>query len=141
MAAPYLTKAQAVTRLSDPDTGYGYTAAEAGIITGGDLRAASDELDAMSPFIGARPDDDQVREWPRQLRLRGTPGDPAETPDPVLDWVALKAFELSADEDPAIKSHSVLDESITYAVPAASKTQKRMARLLDPYLLWTGSRT
>ena len=134
MAAPYLTRAEAASRLTDPETGYGFTAEEAGVISGGDLRAASDELDAMGPFVDSPSDPTQERQWPRNAPGSSGPG----MPDAVLDWVALRAYQLSSDDEPPVRSEGAGGVSVSYAVPKLSQSGKRMERLLAPYLLWTG---
>jgi hypothetical protein len=124
--APYLTSTEITTRLSGR---FAVTAT----ITAGDAEIASDDLDGAGPFIGAKQASDQPRQFPRTLNPDGTENTSTVAPTAVLDWIALRAHQLSSDEGPAIKSHSVIDESITYASPKTSQTEKRMARLLVPY--------
>lgn len=122
--APYLTPAQIATRLLDRFS-------IAATVTPGDADIASDELDALGPFVGVKETAGQVREWPRVL----SDGiGPAVTPEAVKDWIALRAYQLSSDEDPAITRETILDASWTYAEPKLSTSQKRMSYLLAPFL-------
>lgn len=135
MAEPYLTTDQARARLAD----FGIAPPEAQPFAG-DLRAASDELDSMAPFLGVLRDPLQHREWPRVVRLDDLEKPADYVPDAVLDWVALRAYQLSTDEEPAVKSEGAGRVSVTYLHGKFSQTEKRMSGLLDPYLLRTGSR-
>lgn len=139
MASPYLTKARAVSRLTDEEEGYGLTPEEAGAVTGGDLRLASDALDSMAPFEGERAQRDQEREFPRVMYV-GDSRAGATVPDAVLDWVALKALELSAEHEPGVRSEGAGRVSVSYSEPKRSQLERRMDGLIEPYLLKTGSR-
>ena len=139
MASPYLTKAEAVSRLTDEETGYGLTPEEAGVITGGDLRLASDQLDGLAPFVGRRTDTIQEREWPRDMLLL-RPDSELTIPDAVLDWVALKALDLANEHEPGVRSESAGKVSVSYSEPKRSQLERRMAGLIEPYLLKVGSR-
>lgn len=123
--APYLTATQINTRLYDR---FGITAT----VTDADAEIASAELDSLAPFKGEKADPDQERQFPR--------GDDAAVPEPILDAVALLAYQAVEDEGPAIQSESVLDQSITYASPKVTQTSRRVLALVAPYLLRTGSR-
>lgn len=124
MAEPYLTATQAQARLGK----YG----ESGEVTAGDLAIASDAVDSMGPFKGARLDKDQTRAFPRdEIRSGDTEG---VVPDSVLDAVALLALSEADDETGVtIKSESVLDKSVTYAAPVRSRSSRRVNALLSPY--------
>ncbi len=125
MAEPYLTEEQARARLAE----YGIAP---DVLTRGDLRVASNELDVM-PLIGERYADGQGRAFPRSVTR---PGDvEGEIPGAVLDWIALRAYQLSSDEDPTVTSEGAGSVSVSYARPKLSQTEKRMARLLAPYLV------
>lgn len=100
----------------------------------GDLYTATYELDSYARFIGERQADDQALAFPRTLNPDGTDNAEITVPDAVLDWVALRAYQLSVNEGPPVKSESVLDQSVTYAFASTSQTAKRMAGLLTPYL-------
>ncbi len=128
---PYLTADEIIDRLSDR---FGIEAE----ILDGDAEIASDELDSMSPFIGARAEESQERDWPRYLRLWEDPGTP-EMPDAVLDWVALKAYSLSIEHEPGVRSEGAGRVSVSYSEPKRSQLERRMSRLLDPYLLRIGT--
>lgn len=143
MAAPYLTADEAKVRLSDPATGYGFTAEEVSGISRGDVMAASSDLDAMGPFVGRRTDPNQEREWPRKFGgdlLEDAPSilNPYVTPDAVLDWVALRAYQLSQDDEAPVSSESAGRAGQSFARPKLSRTERLMASLLDPYLLRVG---
>lgn len=132
--AGYLTTEEAQTRLSER---YGITAT----LTTGDVEAASDELDDMTPFIGSRYSDDiniQARPFPRDETLSGD-GEGA-VPERVLDWVALRAYQLATDEEPPVTSESAGGVSVSYKTPKVSQTDRRMAALLSPYLRQVGRR-
>lgn len=126
-ATPYLTTEEARVRLSD----YGITP---GLPDGqpfaGDLRAASEDLDSLAPFTGfAYPE--QEREFPRIGQ--------DSVPDGVLDWVALRALQLSADEEPAVRSEGAGGVRVEYLYGKYALSERRMSALLEPYLLRTGS--
>jgi len=131
--APYLDNTEIATRLLDR---FDITA----VIVKADADIASSELDAAGPFIGEKLDTvtPQALQFPRDTNPDGTDNADEEIPPPVLDWVALRAFQLSTDEDPAVKSESAGRVSVTYADPKPSQNEVRMARLLVPYQLNTG---
>lgn len=122
--AAYLSDTEAAARLQDR---YNITAAP----VLGDLEAASGELDA-SPLVGWRYDLNQEREFPRSVTLAGDVE--GEVPEAVLDWVALRAYQLLEDESPAVQSEGARGVNVSYAEPKLSQTEKRMKRLLAPYL-------
>lgn len=124
--APYLTATELEVRLASR---FGITAE----VTDGDADIASDELDASGPFVGERQAGGQVRAFPRTLNPDGTDNASAEVPPAVLDWVTLRAYALSVDEEPAVKSESIMDSTTVYAEPRRSQTERRMERLLAPY--------
>lgn len=125
--ASYLTAAQIATRLSDR---FAITAT----ITAGDADIASNELDASGPFIGEKQVSTQERAFPRSVNPDGSVNSTTTLPDAVLDWIALRAYQLSVDDDSAVKSESVGDISITYASSRLPLSKKRMTLLLVPYL-------
>ena len=98
----------------------------------GDAEIASDELDAMTPFAGYKTDSEQERQFPRN-------GDTV-VPDAVLDWVALKALDLSDEHEPGVSSEGAGRVNVSYSEPKRSQLERRMAGLIDPYLLKVGSR-
>jgi hypothetical protein len=130
VATPYLTRAQYATRTGTP---------EADAPSEYELRLASDAVDAMGPYIGRRYSDTQERAFPRSITL---PGDTeGAVPERVLDAVVeLARSEQSGEDDTPITSHSVLDESVTYAVPKTPKSVRRVGALLSPYWLKVGMR-
>lgn len=128
MAAPYLTTSEALARL-------GKWGVEAEVYEG-DLLIASDNLDALSPFVGERYDPDQERAFPRSETL---PGDTeGVVPDRVLDAVALLAAQEAEGAPAAVKSESVLDHSITYETAVKPQTVRRTLALVKPYQRRTG---
>lgn len=133
MADPYLTKAQAVTRLE----AYDIATESAALITDPDLRMASDELDdSKGPFRGERPYD-QERQFPR---VDPDTGDPEATvPEAVFDWVALRAYQIAIDEAPAVKSEGAGRVSVSYFAPKVPQIERRMCALIKPLQRKTGS--
>jgi hypothetical protein len=123
----YLTTDQAEARLEDR---FSITAT----VTEGDLDAASYALDASGPFIGERLDSTQELAFPRNLNPDGTLNTDEDAPSRILDWVALKAYQLSVNEDPLVTSESIGMASKTYATPKGSQTDRRMEALLSVYL-------
>jgi hypothetical protein len=90
--APYLNAGQARDRLSSR---FGITADP----KDGDLDAASDELDARGPFIGEKyAPSTQARAFPRDVTVLGDTA--GVVPERVLDWVALRAYQLSIEDVP-----------------------------------------
>ncbi len=120
----YQTVAEAEARLQ---TRYNLEAS----LTIGDVMLASLDLDGLAPFEGEKTDSGQAREFPRD-------GD-TETPDAVLDWVALRAYALVSEEKEGVTRRRVDVLSIEHA-PAYSRTARRLQKLLDPYLQRTGAR-
>ena len=123
----YLTRSEALLLLEAFDV----SADAADALTDADLDAASDELDELAPFKGDKPTG-QARQFPRDLD--------EEVPAPILRWVALRAYDLAANVAPPIKSTSAGRVSVTYERPKASQVERRLERLIDPYLLQYGTR-
>lgn len=130
--APYLTADEAETLLEDR-FGVIFTPTE------GDMDAASYEIDASGPFIGTRYDSEQERAFPRSLEPDGTEG-AGTVPDAILDAASLMAYRLSADDPPPVTSEGAGSVSVSYGAPKPSQAERRIARLLAPYLLKVGSR-
>lgn len=105
----------------------------------GDLETASDALDSMAPFEGERTQHDQEREFPRVVHV-GDSRNAATVPGAVLDWVALKALELSSEHEPGVRSEGAGRVSVSYSEPKRSQLERRMDGLIEPYLLKTGRR-
>jgi hypothetical protein len=126
--ASYETNEQMQTRLSQR---FGITAE----ITVGDADIASNDVDSLGPFIGSRLADDQERQFPRNVNPDGSTNAVTDPPEAVLDWVALRAYQLSNDEDPAIKSETVGRASVVYLRGKLSRIERRMSGLLTPYLI------
>lgn len=129
----YLTGAEIATRLAArfPDL-------PEVTVGDGDAEIASAELDAAGPFIGGRLDSDQEHAFPRSVTPAGETNEDTDPPDAVLDWVALNAYRVSRADAPAVTSESARGVSVTYASPAPSQAERRMAGLLAPYLLYFG---
>jgi hypothetical protein len=132
--APYLTRSEALLRLE----AYGLTAEQTDVITEPDVESASDDLDGLAPFNGARPAT-QARQFPRmdaELDAEDNPIIPAA----ILNWVALRAYEVAANVAPPIRSTGAGRVSVTYDRPKPNQVERRMERLIDPYLLKRGTR-
>ncbi len=121
----YLTAPAARERLSNR---FGITANP----LDGDLDAASDELDARGPFLGERyASNEQARAFPRSVTA---PGDTVGVvPERVLDWVALRAYQLGQEDLPPVSGEAVLDDQVRYARPKKSRVERLMKSLLVPY--------
>ena len=127
--APYLSNTAMAARLA---ARYPRSFPTAPVIDGGDADIASDKLDASGPFLGEKYDPAQARQFPRTyLRDGDVPG---AVPDGVLEWVALRAYRLSEDDEPAIASEGIGDIRVSYATPKLSQATERMTGLLRPYL-------
>ena len=123
--SPYLTTTDAQNRLSTRfDIG-------SPALTGGDVDSASDDLDAMGPFVGARHTSGQARQFPRSVTLTGDAA--GVVPDRILDWVALRAYQLATEDRPAIVSEGVLADRVKYARSKKGRVERLMASLLKPY--------
>jgi hypothetical protein len=127
----YLSASEIEDRL---DLRFGITAT----IQEGDADIASDELDAMGPFIGYKLDSEQERAFPRTINPDGTENTDEDPPAAILDWIALAAYHTTTEETPGITSESIGSTSRSYASPKVSQTERRMERLLEPYFLKVG---
>lgn len=125
--APYLSSMDIAARLLSR-FGIATTIAVA------DADIASDELDAQGPFIGEKLVTAQARQFPRNQNPDGSINASATVPWQILDWVALRAYQLSVDEGPAVRSEGAGGVSVSYYNPKISQTEKRMEPLLPPYL-------
>ena len=124
MPAAYLTTQQATTRLA----AYEIQAAPSEV----ELRIASDDLDLREgPFVADRLGPAQVREFPRSATVRDDVA--GSVPAQVLDWVALRAYQLSEDDEPAVLSEKVSSISVRYARGKKGRVERLMANLLRPY--------
>jgi hypothetical protein len=128
--ASYLTATQAQDRLL---ARYGITAT----LTDGDMDAASDELDALSPFIGLLYATDQGRKFPRSLEPDGSDGD-GTVPDNILDAVSLLALEYVEDFGPPVKSEGAMSATVVYERPKRHVNRRRVDALIHPYLSLRG---
>ncbi len=116
MALPYLTAAEATARLTDRFALTGYTLADAYV------SVASDEVDAEGPFSGLIYSPIQGREFPRTHVARGDVA--GVVPDSVLDFVALRAAQLSQSDPTApISSESADGISVSWAKPRKTKLE------------------
>lgn len=123
----YLTADAIASRLDDR---FGIEAE----IAPGDAEMASYELDSQGPFIGARQDSEQEMAFPRTLNPNGTENEDTTIPAAVLDWVALCAYRITGGDAPGIVSRSRSGLSESYSRPVVDKNERRMNRLLWPYL-------
>jgi hypothetical protein len=123
--ASYLTAADALTRLEK----YGISGAT---VTDGDVEAASADLDALGPFIGQRNGGStQALAFPRTLAL---PGETAgATPDRVLDWVALRAYQLTQPDEAPVTEEGILRDRVKYSRARRSCIERLMRSLLKGY--------
>jgi len=101
-------------------------------LTAGELRIASRELDSK-PLTGTAYDPvSQSLEFPRSITV---PGDEVGVvPEAILDWVALRAYQLATEDEPAVSSESAGRVSVSYFRPKVSQLERKMRRLLAPYL-------
>jgi hypothetical protein len=109
----------------------------------GDVASASTELDRYEgPFIGAMRDltGGQVLAVPRDITPEGYATATDDVPDEVLDWVALRAYELSREDEPPVTSRGLIGASVTYGRAAVPRTTRLMVGLLDAYQLKSGTR-
>jgi hypothetical protein len=123
----YLTINEAEIRLEDR---FGITTS----LLAGDVDAASYALDAHGPFIGERLDSEQGQAFPRTLNPDYTANAEEDVPERILDWVALKSYQLSAEEEPGVVSESIGMASVSYSSPKTSQTERRLEFLISPYL-------
>ena len=123
MPAAYLTTEQATARLTDYEIQAAPSQAE--------LRIASDDLDLEGPFVADRFDPAQMREFPRSETVRDDVA--GSVPALVLDWVALRAYALSEDDEAPVLSERVSSISVSYARPKKGRVERLMANLLRPY--------
>lgn len=128
--APYLIAADAQDRLL---ARYSITAT----LVEGDMDAASDELDALYPFIGLKYADEQVRAFPRSLEPDGSDGD-GTVPANILDAVSLLALEYVEDFGPPVKSESAMSATVVYERPKRQVNRRRVDALVHPYLRTRG---
>lgn len=128
--ASYLTADDAQDRLEDR---YGLTST----LNEGDMNAASDELDALRPFLGSKYLTDQERAFPRSIEPDGSDSD-GTVPDDILDAVALLAWLYAEDPGPPVKSESAGGVSVTYASAKRHVNRRRVDALLRPYLKTRG---
>lgn len=123
MAAPYLTIGAAYSRLSSS-----FNLDASGLSTAL-LSIASDEIDLKGPFLGTRYSSTQARAFPRSDVPDGETVDNT-VPDVVLDYVALRAYQLSAEPEAAIKSRGVAGLSVSYAEPKIGRTEALLRGVL-----------
>lgn len=123
MPAAYLTAADAQKRLSRYNI--------AGSPIAADLEIASDDLDLAGGFVGEKLDPAQHRQFPRGIAVQDDPV--GQVPPRVLDWVALRAYQLSEDDEAPVLSEKVSSISVSYARPKRARVERLMANLLSPY--------
>jgi hypothetical protein len=123
LPAAYLTPQEATTRLS----AYGLTATPTAAV----VLLASDDLDHKGPFIGNPLAEDQHRAFPRDLTVQDDT--PSQVPARILDWVALRAYQLSRAHEPGVKAEKVDALSATYTRAKRSRPDRLMKNLLKLY--------
>lgn len=95
------------------------------------LRLASDRVDQMGPFIGARYSPSQVRAFPRSVTLDGD--DEGVVPQAIKDWVALEACRLQQEDDPPMTSYSLGSMSETFSRGKRSRIAMLQENLVGRY--------
>lgn len=126
MPAAYLTPADAGTRIASYGLSLPAPPPEA------ILRIASDELDLKGPFLGERLGGElQQREFPRDTSVQDDV--PEQVPERILDWVALRAYQLAKDDDAPIKAEKIDKISVSYSRGKTSKVSRYMRNLLRYY--------
>lgn len=128
--ASYLTATAAQDRLL---ARYQITAT----LNDGDMDLASDELDALRPFIAEKYASDQERAFPRSVEPDGSNGD-GTVPANILDAVALLALEYVEDFGPPVKSEGAMSATVVYQAPKRHVNRRRVDALLNPYLKTRG---
>lgn len=124
MPAAYLTPEQAQTRLA----AHGFDLLPLAAV----VSIASDDLDLKTPFIGKKLDPaTQHRQFPRDTTVQD---DVAGTvPSRVLDWVALRAYQLTKQDDAPIIIEQVNKLSVRYEKGKRSNVARLMDNKLRPY--------
>lgn len=132
MPVPYLTTGQATARLAL----YAITAAPASP-SAAELAIASDALDQRGNYVGEPASTVQLRSFPRSITIADDLA--GAVPDRVLDWVALRAYQLSIDDAPPIAQEKVGSLGVQYRTSAGrgrgkvSRPERLMANLLRAY--------
>jgi len=129
MPAPYLTGGQAATRLSQR---FGIEAE----ILASTAEIASDDLDFKGPFIGSPAVETQYRAFPRSVTVQddvvGT------VPSRVLDWVALRAYQLTEEDDAPVTDEKIGSIQVRFARGKRSPQYRLMKNLLHKYRATSG---
>lgn len=125
MPAAYLTAADAELRLAR----YNITATP----SLAELEVASDDLDLMGGFVGEKLVETQHREFPRDVDVQDDPA--GAVPPRVLDWVALKAYRYTLDDDTNHSSERIDSINVAYNTRSGkvSREKRLMRNLLRPY--------
>ena len=123
MPAAYLTPAEAEARLSRHKI--------VGSPLAADLEIASDDLDGLGRFVGEKLNPAQHREFPRTVAVQDDVA--GSVPSRVLDWVALRAYQHSEDDEPPVLSERISSIGVNYARGKVSRTSRLMANLLRFY--------
>lgn len=124
MAAPYLTASETTARLS---TRFNLNL----IATPAMCEVASDALDLKAPFVGNKLLSTQHREFPRDTNVQDDP--PGQVPPRILDWVALRCYQLSNEDDAPIIREQLDTLAVQYARGKRSRVERIMRDLLRHY--------
>ena len=129
MPAAYLTPTQVRDRLAAFDI---VSTPPAGMCA-----IASDDLDGKGGFIGFKLVETQHREFPRDITVQDdTPG---AVPERILDWVALRAYQLTEDDDAPVIIESVDKLMVRYGGKGKKSTHSRLMRNLLRFYREPGS--
>ena len=108
-------------------------------INPGDTANATIELDTRSTeFIGDRDDPQQVLAFPRSTTVAGDL--PGVVPERVLDWIALRAHQISKPATPPAIKEQVDTLAVQYTHGKQDRVDILMQDLLRPYVnRWAGA--
>ena len=97
------------------------------------LRVASDDLDHRHTYIGAplALPPVQYRAFPRTVDVQDDP--PGAVPGRILDWVALRAYQLGNDDDAPVTSEKVDTLQEQFSRGKRSTQERLMEHLLTEY--------
>lgn len=95
------------------------------------LSMASDDLDRKTTWVGATLEDDQIRAFPRDTVIKDDVE--GEVPERILDWVALRAYQLSLADDAPILQQGIDTITQRYTRGLRSKAERYMENLLTDY--------
>lgn len=120
----YLTAEQATARIAEYNL--------EGPVTEAFVELATDELEFMhAGWIGTKYDPDQDLSFPRSVTVAGdTEG---VVPERILNWVAITAYQLQEDDEPAVRAERVKNISEQFVRGREAQPSRIKKRLLRPY--------